>query len=271
MKNKFLISTFCAVLLSGCISDLRTQPVQNPTNTSVEASVDDGRFATLNKMGWIINGLDEVSSKFIDDLTPQSRVLEIGAGFGFVSQKALEKDAMVYVNDIDKRHLDIFKASVPVKYSEQVILSPGKFPSNFNIKPNSLDAILAQRVLHFLSDKEVDAGLKIMYDLLKDGGKVYAVIDSPYSKTWESFIPEYEMRKSGQERYPGLFKIKGKKISNNLMDLDIAVARFKEAGFEIDSDFYMNNSSKFFNEIRLDGRESVGIIAYKKARVEAQE
>jgi SAM-dependent methyltransferase len=271
MNIKILVSVAAALLLSACMSELRSQPVQNPTNTSVEASVDDGRFATLNKMGWIINGLDEISSKFLDDLTPESKVLEIGAGFGFVSQKALEKGATVYVNDLDKRHLEIFKASVPEKHNAQVILAPGKFPNTFKIKAGSLDAILAQRVLHFLSPEEMDKGLKIMYDLLKDGGKVYVTIDSPYSKTWESFIPEYEMRKSGEERYPGLFKIKGVKTAQNLMDLDVAVKRFKEAGFTIEDELYLNNSSKFFNEIRLDGREAVGIIAYKKAKEEVSE
>ncbi len=271
MNIKILVSLSAVALLSACMSDLRSQPVQNPNNTSVEASVDGGRFATLNKMGWIVNDLDEVSSKFLDDLSHESKVLEIGAGFGFVSQKALEKGATVYVNDLDKRHLEIFKASVPAKYENQVILTPGKFPSSFKIKTGSLDSILAQRVLHFLSPEEMDRGLKIMHDLLKDGGKVYVTIDSPYSKTWESFISEYELRKSGEERYPGLFKIKGVKTAQNLMDLEVAVKRFKEAGFKVEEGIYLNNASKFFNEIRLDGREVVGIIAYKKAKEEVSE
>ncbi len=271
MKIKFLVSIAAITLLSACMSDLRSQPVQNPTNTSVEASVDDGRFATLNKMGWIVNDLDEISSKFLDDLTPESRALEIGAGFGFVSQKALEKGATVYVNDLDKRHLEIFKASIPVKHEQQVILAPGKFPSNFKIKSGSIDAILAQRVLHYLSPDEMDKGLKIMHDLLKDGGKVYVTVDSPYNKKMDSFIKEFELRKSGQERYPGSVKTKSTKDIKNYMDLDILVRAFKDAGFAIEEEFYLNNSSKFFNDIRLDGRETAGIIAYKKAKEEVSE
>ncbi len=271
MKIKAIISLATITLLTGCLGELRSQPVQNPTNTSVEASVDDGRFETLNKMGWIINDLDEVSSKFLDDLTPESKVLEIGAGFGYVSQKALEKGATVYVNDLDKRHLEIFKASVPAKYEEQVILAPGKFPANFKIKNDSLDSILAQRVLHYLNPSEMDKGLKIMYDLLRDGGKVYVTVDSPYNKKMEYFIKEFELRKAGQERYPGSIKTKSPKDIKNFMDLDTTVKVFKEAGFEVYDSFYLNNSPKYFNDIRLDGKETVGIIAYKKAKEELSE
>jgi len=198
--------------------------------------------------------------------------LEIGAGFGYVSKKAVKKGAHVYVNDIDAKNLKGFEDALSIQEREKTTLIPGKFPNKFGIQDSSLDAVLAQRVMHYLNPDEFDKGLKIINNLLKVGGKFYMTIDSPYTRPWQGFISEFEMRKKGFDRYPGFIKgiskynasnVYGNVDALNFMDADVARERLEEVGFQVLEAIYLNDITKYYDELRLDGREAVGIIAVK--------
>jgi SAM-dependent methyltransferase len=230
-----------------------------------------GRVPTLNKMGWAHPGNDPITQQFLTFCKehPGANVLEIGAAYGDVSKLALENGANVWVNDLDPRHLSEFISSIPNEKHSQAHVVAGEFPAAIKLSPHSFDAILVARVFPLMKPEQFEASIVEIKKLLKTGGKVYVVAETPYLKSWRSFIPEYEQRKSKGERFPGYVSEIVKHnpsaaahISGfvNFLDPQVLTREFKDKGFEITWCKFINRTD-FPESMRLDGRESVGLIA----------
>ena len=148
--------------------------------------------------------------------------------------------------------------------------------SDFKIT-DKYDAILAARILHFLSPKELKIAVSNLNSLLKVGGKVYIVAITPYVKRYESFIPEYKKRVAKGEEFPGyvksLEKFINKKvtttpqissISESFMFLDDTVLKrlFENQKFKI-LECKMVSLGYKSSSWSLDGRENIILIAEK--------
>ena len=242
----------------------------------------DGRVQTLNKKGAMSPKLDKVSQAFVEFASQaEKEVLEIGAAYGLACLEALSLGARYYtVNDLDERHLKLLAVNlekINPELLKNIRLVSGSFPKDFTKDNRKYDAILIARVLHFMNPNEVHEALDLAYKMLKPGGKVYAVMLSPYVEGYKSFIPEFEKRVRQEQDSPGyvenLLDYADRKIipENALKNteqqfffFDKRTARklFEDSGFIVEKsiDMPLAYPSKIW---ALDGRENVGIIAYK--------
>lgn len=242
----------------------------------------DGRVQTLNKKGAMSPQLDLISQAFVEFAAqPDREVLEIGAGYGLACLKALALGAKHYtVNDLDERHLQILAATIQESnpaFLQNIRLFSGSFPKDFKKENKTYDAILIARVLHFMNPEELKVTLEIAYKILKPGGKIYAVMLSPYVKGYKSFIPEFEERIQRNHPHPGYVEnlleyadkslipknaLKNTEEQFFFFDTRTASKAFQEAGFRIEKsiDMPLAYPSKIWC---LDGRENVGVVAYK--------
>jgi hypothetical protein len=234
-----------------------------------------GRVPTLNKMGWMHPKIDNITAKFLEYCRQHKgvKVLEIGAAYGYASKAALKEGALVWINDLDERHLQIFKEDIKEKeLLSKVTLLPGDFPDAIKLSPNSFDAILAVRVFHFFEPNKLERAAAETYKYLKKGGRVYIVAETPYLKNWAGYIPVYESKKSKGDPYPGYFtnlsdynKTNAKNLPNafNFLDPDVLTRVYTKAGFKVELATFLDRQD-FPENMKLDGRESVGFIAVKE-------
>jgi len=233
-----------------------------------------GRVVTLNKMGWMHPVIDDVAAKFIEfgKNNKEAKLLEIGAAYGYASEAALKTGVQVWVNDLDVRHLEIFKENIKDKsLMSHATLIPGYFPDELKLESDFFDAILSVRVFHFFSPAKLEKAASECFRILKKGGKVYIVVDTPYQKNWSNFIPVYEKKKKEGDSYPGYFtnpskynEKASKFIPNELhyLDPEVLTRVFKKAGFKIELAEFMNRTD-YPQDKRFDGRETAGLIAVK--------
>lgn len=261
-KSATLISLLALLSACGPLNALDLPPPQ-----------PDGRYATLNKMGWAINSIDIYTQEFINFAAKSKQpVLEIGAAYGFATHAALNNNAVVIANDLDPRHLEILLSNTPKNLRKNLILMPGRFPEDLHITDGSLSAILASRVFHFFNPEEMQLAAHTMHKWLMPGGKAYIIAESTYLKPWAKFIPVYEARKAANMLWPGLVTEPWKYNSNSakqlpplihFLDPETLTKIFVNAGFEIEKVGFFSRED-FPTEVQLDGREGVGIIVIKK-------
>lgn len=234
-------------------------------------------FVTLNKMGFDINytSLSWVAEEFINfcQSHPGEYVLDVGAGYGFLSRYALSKKMFVISNDIEIQHL--LYSRKKVKDPDEIVrffLNTAPFPY-LELPADSLRAVILHRVLHFLPGKEIDLGLENVKKWLKEGGKVYImVISSEHIAYREQILPEFEQRKKNGDLWPGMYLDVPKYLPDqayclpdklNIMDQEILEKALHRHGFEIERIGYISMQG-FGIEKGRDGKEAIGVIAVKK-------
>lgn len=246
---------------------------------------------THNQSGGFTLPPDTYSQKFIEyaaQATAKSgRALEIGAAFGTATLKALDKGASIDCNDIDPQNLAVvsqrYSSTLEDKKDEntesgKLRLLPGAFPDELaGLPSNSYKAILACRVLHFFPGALIDRSVKRMADLLEPGGKLYIVCETPYQKNWHKFLPEYERRVvegvewPGEMTNPAQFESSGRasllpKFMHQLSKNELIRSIERAGDLKLEECSYISRADQFSEELLLDGRESVGLVAVKEMR-----
>ncbi len=236
-----------------------------------------GFVKTLNNQGFMTEYLDSFSAAFTQfaAIAPGPS-LDIGAAYGVATIEALKAGATVIANDSDERHLEILKSSAYATSGELVrsrlILKPGSFPDDLEFKEGELGAVLACRVFHFFDGPTIEKGIAKVHKWLAKGGRFFLVGETPYVGGVQKFVPRYEERSRNGDSWPGFIEdfqsldpIRGKDLPKQMHLLDEHVLRraFEAAGFKV------LEASKFPRpqfppNLRLDGRESVGIIGVKQ-------
>jgi 2-polyprenyl-3-methyl-5-hydroxy-6-metoxy-1,4-benzoquinol methylase len=226
---------------------------------------------TINRHGYTFP-LSKYTNAFIDHArNHQGSLLDIGAAFGVTTIPALEAGAKVIANDISTEQLEILKQDTPEHLRENLTLLTGRLPE-FDLSANSLDGILASHVLHFLDPQTFRLAISKCHLWLKPGAKIFVQCFTPYHKFMEKFIPEYHQKIAAKDAFPGYTEHSGEYVlvqnllpqTVNLMDPTVLAREFIAAGFQIESaEFFAcppNLTADFFP---LDGREWVGLVAYK--------
>ena len=233
-----------------------------------ESSVP-GLIPTLNNTGWMTETLDDVSTAFTAYAgTIDAESLDIGCAYGIATLRALENGARVCACDIDQRHLDILLKRVPEALKSRCRTVAGAMPG-IDFAPGSFGAILASRVLHFLTGAEVEETVRKMAAWLEPGGRVFLVADSPYTGPWKAAAPDYERRKAEGDPWPGWLddythyvpdsdNIAKSPAPINPMDPDILRRVCQEAGLEVVEARWLSSSTKY-----ATGRDHAGVIARK--------
>ena len=225
---------------------------------------------TLNSMGYMTRVLDPYCEQFINFCSTAKRpVADLGVAFGHTTQEILKKGAVVYANDIDVEHLNFLKKQITQEEMGRLFLFPGKLPEVFDFKDEFFSGVLAARCFHFLTGDEIENIVSKIYSSLIKGGMVCIVAETPYLGHLKEFVALYEERKSKGELWPGLVNPL-KKYTNrantsewvNLLDPDILERTLKKFNFRIEKVGFIERSY-FPEEVRLSGKESVGIIGIK--------
>jgi SAM-dependent methyltransferase len=218
--------------------------------------------------------LSKYTRAFISHARKQGGVvLDIGAGYGTASLPALSAHTRVIANDISREQLDMIREAAPLRFERKLTLLEGAFP-DFDLDANSLDAILASHVMHFLGPDAFRAGARKLHLWLKPGGKVFLLCFTPYHRFMAKMIPDYERALAYADEWPGLTEdsdlyalvpgLLPKTV--NLMDPTILAREFIHAGFRIERVEFTPCPPELNPEyFPLDGREWVGLIAYKSA------
>lgn len=226
---------------------------------------------TQNRHGYTFP-LSKYTNAFIDHAKQhRGTLLDIGAAYGVTSIPALLAGANVIANDISEEQLEMLRQDTPENVRANLTLLAGRFP-DFDLPPNSLDGILASHVLHFLDPKTFRLATAKLYLWLKPGAKIFVQCFTPYHKFMEKMIPEYHQKIANKESFPGYIERSGEYVlvqdllpqKVNLMDPTVLAREFIAAGFQIESVEFLacppNINADFFP---LDGREWVGLVAYK--------
>lgn len=232
----------------------------------------NGFVVTLNQQGYMTSTVDVFMQSFIDFAgTINKPVVDIGAAYGVATIPALVKGATVIANDLDERHLLILRERVPETLKEKLSLYPGRFPDELSFKSSSIGAFMIARVVHFFSPEKLIESAEKLFEWLDVGGKVFLTAETPYLKNWESFIPIFEQRKKEGNLWAGFVDDvmkyapeRGKFLPKTMLFLDPSVLRivFENAGFEIEKVDFLSRP-EFPEDLRRDGRESVGLICKK--------
>lgn len=232
----------------------------------------NGFIKTLNKTGFMTTRLDPFSREFVQFAKKApGPSLEIGAAYGIATIPVLKKGCPVVANDLSARHLKILKSRVPKKLLKNLTLLPGRFPGKINLTKNSVGSILACRIMHFLDGPTIRRGLKKMHAWLKPGGKIFIIAGTAYVGTLKGFIPIYEKKLKAGSTWPGYvrdFHKQAPDLKNqapgflHALDVHVLSRELKRAGFTVEKAAIFSRPY-YPKRIRLDGRESVGIIGKK--------
>ncbi|HZI25556.1 MAG TPA: chorismate lyase [Chryseolinea sp.] len=238
------------------------------------ASQKDVAVETKNKKGFTYT-LTSFGKAFINAAAKASKpVMDIGAAYGVATLPALLTGAKVIAVDIEDKHLLSIANSVNGPLKNQLITLKERFP-HFDLLPQSLSAVYMSQVLPFLSGAEIEEGIQKIYDWLVPGGEAFVVSFTPYIDHVSSFIPLYEERKRNGIRWAGqiddLSRFSAhphiyKNLPNQIhhVDLDDLKWIFEKVGFVVKEARYFGEEEGPLPEgIKMDGRERVGLIAYK--------
>ena len=262
------LSAFCFLVI--VFSKRSTLNVREPSHIYKLLKEEEIFLPTLNVTGSVTKILDPFCEEFTDFAAQCSLpVADLGVGYGFTTQRALEKGATVIANDLEPKHLEILLKQLSEEYKTRISFKVGAIPGDIHFTENSLGAVLASRFLHFLSGEMIELTLSNVYKWLAPGGKLFVVTETPYLGNLRSFIPMYESRKKQNDPWPGIidnfdvyFPEQPTPQFGNLLDPEILERVFKKAGFIVEKTHYI--SRPYYPEgVRLDGRESVGIIGRK--------
>lgn len=239
---------------------------------------------TKNQHG-VMHKMNPISKSFVEYAKKCSgTVLDIGSAYGIATIPILTEsaDVKVIACDISKNHLEALSKQVQdldikngTNLCSRLTLLDHKFP-DFDLEENSLDAALASHVLPFLTGKEIKEGFIKLAKYLKPGGVLYVTSYSIYNKVMERYIPIYEKRKREGDSWPGeiedaslywnkenpLTAILPKKL--NHLEPCLIESILKENHFKIKYLDFISLTDEIPEDMKLDGREAMGLIASQK-------
>ena len=166
-------------------------------------ATERGMIPTLNNKGFMSIALDPVSTaftKYAGETNGWS--LDLGCAYGIATLAALDRGAHIIACDMEPRHLQVLLSKVHGSAKERVHGLVAKMPQ-IAFQANSYDAVLCSRALHFLTGNDVEATVSAIADWLKPGGKVFLVVDTPYTGFWAKGAARYEEKKANGEHWPG--------------------------------------------------------------------
>ena len=111
-----------------------------------------------------------------------------------------------------------------------------------------------------------------MFRALEPGGKVFVVTETPYLKNFLPFVPLFEKRKKEGLLLPGFVEdvmkidpVRGQYLPQEMMvfDKEVLTNLFEKVGFHVVKCEEFARP-EFPEDLKHDGRESVGLIAKKK-------
>lgn len=246
------------------------------------------KAATLNGTGYIFYKISPLAQEFLDhEASPGKNLLEIGAGFGNVSIAALRKGVATYTaNDMAQEHLKILVHKMVKEFHshaqdklQRLKLLLAQAPKQLPIANQLYDAVLVDKVLHFMSPKEIEQFIQWLKKAVKKNGKIYILTISPYNPVFsDKVLPFYLSNQVKDELYPGYIldsqpTIDSDKLHNypnfhipkQMIFFDIKALQhlFESHGFTVNKTFSLKVPEEDgpWQEVTPDMSGLVGIIA----------
>lgn len=232
-----------------------------------------GRIATKNKTGFMFLDISGASQYFIEEAkTITGTVMDIGCAYGIVTLEVLKFPKLnVIAFDLSQDHLNILKQSVLDETAKKLKTIVGRFPNDFEVDDNSLDAIHCSYVFHFINGKETEKGLVKLYRALKPGGKLYVNTFSVYCNIFEKFLPVYKKNEKQGIKWPGeIYDLsnyvpEGDKENTpeffHVYTKEIFEKALIETGFNVETCFYYDIKEPSW--FASDGMGTIAAIAVK--------
>lgn len=245
---------------------------QKSMTTAMPATALPGAIPTLNGRGFMLEALDEYAEAFARSAAEGGgESLDIGCAYGVATLAALERGARICASDMEPRHLSVLEEQVPAAQRSRLRTVVGMLPG-VEFPAASFDAVLASRVIHFLTGDDLRLALAAMGDWLKPGGRLYLVVDTPYMPSWNSIVPAYDAARLAGDPWPGFIADFERVVSRhpgampgpsflNTLDPDILARECRRVGLQVER-------TSFFGMQRLgaasSGREHAGCVALKR-------
>lgn len=228
-------------------------------------------------MGWASDQLNEVSLHFADfcragNCSEDAPALDIGAAYGTASLEALRAGAWLIANDLDPGHLQELERRATQLGYKNLRTKLGRFPREVHFESGTLGAVHASNVFHFLTGNQLSEGVRAIARWLRPGGKLFVQAATPYQAAFAGFISEYERRLNSSVKWPGWVekisqysnhkKLGVMPASIHLLDDHVLPSVVESAGLIVER-AWLYQRADFPKELRLDGRESLGLVAVK--------
>ena len=228
-------------------------------------------------MGWASDQLNEVSLQFaefcrVGNCKEESPALDIGAAYGTASLEALRVGAWLIANDLDAGHLEELERRAVQQGFKNLRIKHGRYPRQIHFEPCTLGAVHASNIFHFLTGNQLSEGVRAIARWLRPGGKLFVQAATPYQAAFAGFIPEYERRLESGVKWPGWVekisqysnhkKLGVMPASIHLLDDRVLPSLVESAGLIVER-VWLYQRADFPKELRLDGRESLGLVAVK--------
>ncbi|MBS0286473.1 MAG: class I SAM-dependent methyltransferase [Proteobacteria bacterium] len=188
-------------LLDEIEKDLPPEPPLSHTGKSL---------VTFNKQGFdVVDAATAQDSFLIQSISDFSKhathpILEIGGGYGRLSQIMLAQGATVIENDLDMRHLIYGRKLIAPELRDHLYLNAHRFPRAVILKPNSLSGVVLHRVIHLMTPDEIEEGFAKINKWLVPGGKIFiAVLPPQHIKYRDKVLATYEQRWQQGQAWPG--------------------------------------------------------------------
>jgi len=236
---------------------------------------------TANQMGFEDTAVNDLLQKFLDfaPVAP-GHLMDIGCAKGFTIQQIVSLEARkpflkphkrkIFAVDMSKKHVRHIANNFPRDLVEpfQMRFPVAESPdARKHFAPDTIGAVYAGLVLHYLDGPELREGLGLLFKSLVPGGRLYASVNSPLDSAVKS--KEFFHRKDIlKEEYPGWFKTYDKTMLPefirdqipdyiHLFDVDTLTGYAKDAGFNvIECDYFPRGTGMMMKKL-------LGIIAEK--------
>jgi SAM-dependent methyltransferase len=223
-------------------------------------------------MGYMSPALDDIQKAFVHHCTvaPSGLFLDIGCGFGVATLPVIEKGCQIIACDLESKHLDVLKNSVPLEKISLLTLMTGHFPDTVTFPENQFDGINLSMVLHFYRPDEIEKVFREIFFSLKPGGRLFLTTSSPYQRVLLPFVPIYESQR-GVEEWPGYIADIAQYVPHRaplLPKENIVFCIHELRRLALKHKFHVVYTTFFSREgipedLCLDGREYSGIICEK--------
>ena len=135
------------------------------------------------RLVWLQKLLDGISSSFADNDARPYSILELGAGAGLPTTKAIlesAEDVHVYANDLSPAQLKLLERNLG-QLQDRITLKPGDMLA-LDFEPNSLAAVVGMYSIIHLPISEQEALLQKIGKWLRPGGMLLANFGTEESK-----------------------------------------------------------------------------------------
>ena len=191
----------------------------NPFRVNIERLkpmkiIKGGKSPTLNGTGYVFFDTSPIVEEFLaTEVHPNKVLLELGAGYSNLTIKVLEKGVGSYTaNDISEAHLKILVARLKEAFKDDLTqklnslkLLCGRAPQDLPSTHQLYDAIIMDKVLHFMPPDDILQFIRWAKLALKPKGRLYVTTATPYSKTFSPLLKEYLARSLRGDLFPGHF------------------------------------------------------------------